>query len=348
MIANNFTAKKDGMQRFHYTGDFILENGEVLKGLDIAFHTYGQLNEAKDNVIWICHALTANSDVQAWWPGVVGEGLVFDTSRYFVVCANILGSCYGTTGPTDINTQTAQPYFDRFPLITIRDMVKAHQLLQQHLGIKRIALLAGGSMGGYQALEWAGMEKELIDKLFLIATSAKETAWGIGIHTAQRMAIETDCTWKKPDIKAGSQGLKTARAIGMITYRSYQSFVQKQSEANDEVTDDFKASSYIKYQGDKLAARFTAYSYWYLTKAMDTHNLARGRGKLEETLQTIKAKTLVIGISSDLLCPLAEQKFLAEHIPHATFVSIDSLFGHDGFLVETPTISQAVSSWMKD
>jgi homoserine O-acetyltransferase/O-succinyltransferase len=134
----------------------------------------------------------------------------------------------------------------------------------------------------------------------------------------------------------------------MITYRSYESFVQKQSESSDEVTDGFQASSYIKYQGEKLANRFTAYSYWYLTKAMDTHNLARGRGKLEGVLQSLKAKTLVIGITSDLLCPLAEQKFLAEHIPHATFVSIDSLFGHDGFLVETPAISQAVSSWMKE
>lgn len=336
------------MQRFHYTGDFVLENGSSLHELNIAFQTYGQLNEAKDNVIWVCHALTANADVQAWWPGMVGEGLPFDTSRYFVVCANILGSCYGTTGPTDMNAQTGQPYFSSFPLITIRDMVKAHQLLKKHLGISRIALLAGGSMGGYQALEWAVMEEEAIDRLFLIATSAKETAWGIGIHTAQRMTIETDCTWKKQEATAGSQGLKTARAIGMITYRSYQSFVQTQSEASEEVMDDFKASSYVRYQGEKLAARFTAYSYWHLTKAMDTHNLARGRKPLEETLQTIRAKTLVMGITSDLLCPLAEQKFLAEHIPHATFVSIDSLFGHDGFLVETPAISKAISAWMND
>ena len=335
------------MQRYYYTDDFVLEKGGCLKGLTIAFHTYGQLNQTRDNVIWVCHALTANSDVQAWWPGMVGEGAIFDTSRYFVVCANILGSCYGTTGPIDKNEETGQPYYDHFPAITIRDMVKAHQLLKQHLGITRIALLAGGSMGGYQALEWAVMEKENVDRLFLIATSASETAWGVAIHTAQRMAIETDCTWKKPDVNASMQGLKTARAIGMITYRSYRSFVQKQSESNSEVTDHFKASSYIQYQGDKLAARFNAYSYWLLTKAMDTHNLARGRGKITETLQTITAKTLVIGISSDLLCPLTEQKFLAEHIPHATFVSLDSVFGHDGFLVETPAISKALSSWMR-
>jgi homoserine O-acetyltransferase len=343
----NLPQTKGGMQRFYYPDKFVLESGGELSGLTITYHTYGRLNEAADNVIWVCHALTANSDVQAWWPGMVGNGLLFDTSRYFVVCANILGSCYGTTGPADINPGSGQPYFDSFPALTIRDMVKAHQLLKTHLGISRIALLAGGSMGGYQALEWAVMESQIIDRLFLIATSARETAWGIAIHTAQRLAIETDCTWKKPTTDAGKQGLKTARAIGMITYRSYASFVAKQTDG-DDVTDDFKASSYILHQGNKLADRFTAYSYWYLTKALDTHNLARGRGRIQDVLQKISCKTLVMGISSDLLCPVAEQKLLADGIPHATFVSIDSLFGHDGFLVETPTISQTISSWMKD
>jgi homoserine O-acetyltransferase len=336
------------MQRFHFKEDLILENGDVLKEPVIAYHTYGQLNQSKDNVIWICHALTANSDAKAWWPGLVGDGLLFDTSRYFIVCANILGSCYGTTGPADMNPHTGKPYHHEFPFITIRDMVKAHRLLKDHLEIQKIALLAGGSMGGYQALEWALMEKESISRLFIIASSARETAWGIGIHTAQRMAIETDPTWKQPDANAGRQGLKTARAIGMITYRSYESFIQKQGEEDNERIDDFKASSYIHYQGEKLATRFTAYSYWYLTKAMDTHNLARGGKSMEKALASVTAKTLVIGITSDLLCPLPEQKFLAEHIPDATFVSIDSLFGHDGFLVETEAIAGAVYSWWKN
>ncbi|HYO21403.1 MAG TPA: homoserine O-acetyltransferase, partial [Flavisolibacter sp.] len=345
---NKFAAKKPDMQRYHFKNDFVLENGDVLKELVIAYHTYGHLNEAKDNVIWICHALTANSDAKAWWPGLVGEGLVFDTRRYFIVCANILGSCYGTTGPSERNPETGKPYYHDFPFVTIRDMVKAHQLLRSHLHINKIELLAGGSMGGYQALEWCRMEKEAISNLFLIATSARETAWGIGIHTAQRMAIETDPTWKQPDAAAGRQGLKAARAIGMITYRSYDSFVQKQADSDNNKTDDFKASSYILYQGEKLASRFTAYSYWYLTKALDSHNLARGCGSLEKALGSIAAETLVMGISSDLLCPLQEQKFLAEHIPHATFVSIDSLFGHDGFLVETKAITEAIFAWWKD
>lgn len=335
------------MQYYDAMDDFELENGTMLKGLTIAYHTYGSLNAARNNVIWICHALTANSDVQDWWPGMVGENKVFDTNQYLVVCANILGSCYGTTGTNTINNDTGSPYFDTFPLVTIRDMVNAHCLLRNHLRISSIHLLVGGSMGGYQALEWSVMEPDGIKNLFLLATSAKESPWGIAIHTAQRMAIETDSTWKTKSPDAGKEGLKTARAIGMLTYRSYEAYEKTQAETDDEKVDGFKASSYIIYQGNKLANRFTAYSYWYLTKAMDTHNIARKRGTIEETLQGVQTKTLVLGITSDLLCPLQEQKFLAEHIPHATFVSIPSAFGHDGFLVETEAIAKALTEWWK-
>lgn len=335
-----------GLQTFHVQEPFVLESGQVLPEIDIAFHTWGRLNHTADNVIWVCHALTANADAAEWWPNLIGSGLAFDTDKYFVVCANILGSCYGTTGPSSTNPVTGNPYFHTFPFITIRDIVGTHVLLRKHLGIRNIFLLAGGSMGGYQALEWAVMEPDLIKHLFIISTSAKESAWGIAIHTAQRLAIETDASWRKGQPTDGKNGLKVARAIGMLTYRSYESFVKTQTDTDNGKVDDFKASSYIKYQGEKLSNRFTAYSYWVLSKALDSHNLSRGRGELNEVLKSIQAKTLAIGITSDLLCPLQELTFLASHIPGATFVTIDSLYGHDGFLVETSSITHHLSQWL--
>jgi homoserine O-acetyltransferase len=236
---------------------------------------------------------------------------------------------------------------DQFPLITIRDMVRAHILLRQHLGIDTIDLLLGGSMGGYQALEWALMEPTVIQKMFLIATSASESAWGIAIHTAQRLAIEADSTWKDATPNAGAKGLKAARAIGILTYRNYTIFKEKQTDADPEKIDDLKASSYINYQGDKLVNRFNAYSYWLLTKAMDSHHLARGRGgDLMATLASIQTPTLIIGIQSDLLCPLQEQQWMANHMPNATLVAIDSNYGHDGFIIETTAITTHLKAWL--
>ncbi len=332
---------------YHHSLPFALEAGGTLPGISIAYHTWGKLNPEKDNVIWVCHALTANSNVADWWKGMVGPGLAFDTEHYFVICANIIGSAYGTTGPVDTNPETGKPYYHDFPLITIRDMVHAHELLRKYLGIRKIRLLAGGSMGGYQVLEWIVMQPEVIERQFLIATSARETPWGKAIHTAQRMAIEGDSSWKHGGAVAGTKGLATARAIGMITYRSYQSFMATQSEEDNGKLEDFKASSYIKYQGDKLTRRFNAYSYWVLSKALDTHNIARGRTEgIEAVLQSIKQPSLVMGISSDLLCPVEEQKLMAQHIPNARYYEFDSAFGHDGFLVETALISSQLKTWM--
>ncbi|HVY76835.1 MAG TPA: homoserine O-acetyltransferase [Puia sp.] len=335
------------MEELHIDHPFQLENGQSLPGIKIAYHTYGKLNEHADNVVWICHALTANSDARRWWPGMVGADHIIDEEKYFIVCANILGSCYGTSGPLSENPVDGGIYFSRFPRITIRDMVRAHILLREHLKIKRIALLMGGSMGGYQALEWCVMEPEVIQQLFLIATSAAETAWGIAVHTTQRLAIEADPTWRDDDADAGSAGLKAARAIGILTYRNYEIMKEKQSDPDLEKLDDFRASSYINYQGDKLVQRFNAYSYWLLTKAMDTHNISRGRGgDLKKTLKSIRHRTLVIGIDSDILCPVAEQKFLAEHIPASTLVTIDSIYGHDGFMVESQKIAEVLRRWL--
>ena len=335
------------MNYFNSHAPFKLESGEELSGITIAYHIYGQLNASAENVIWICHALTASSDAKAWWPGMIGDNAVFDTAKYCVICANMPGSCYGSTGPLSTDPSTAETYFKQFPLITIRDMVRAYQLLRVHLGIKSIKLMAGGSMGGYQALEWSVMEPALIQKLFLIACSPKESPWGIAIHTAQRMAIEADQSFGEPSAEAGKNGLKVARAFGMVNYRTYQSYELTQSETDNDKSDHFRASSYITYQGLKLVNRFNAYSYWYLTKAMDSHNISRNRNKsVEEVLSSINQKTLVMGISSDLLCPVSEQQHMAQYIINAGYIEIESVFGHDGFLIETETIAKHLSLWL--
>ncbi len=335
------------MKIYKYTNDFILENGYSFPEIEIAYTTYGKLNADKTNVVWVCHALTANSDAADWWNGVVGSNHVINPEKYFIVCANILGSCYGSTGPLSINPITQQPYYNNFPLITIRDMVKAHILLREYLHIDKIFLLMGGSMGGYQAMEWCAMENNVIENLFLLATSASESAWGIATHTAQRLSIEADGTWNSPSASAGAKGLKAARAIGMLTYRNYNIMVQQQTDGDNKKTDDFKASSYINYQGDKLANRFNAYSYWQLTKSMDSHNIARNRnGDTAAILQLFTQRTLIIGVSSDILCPLVEQHFLAQNIPNSSLIEIDSDYGHDGFMVESKIISQHLAEWL--
>ena len=203
------------MKVFEHKSRFDLESGAYLPELAITYSTYGKLNADKSNVVWVCHALTANSDAADWWNGIVGNNHVIDPDKYFIICANILGSCYGTTGPLSINPETNQPYYNNFPLITVRDMVHAHILLRKHLEIDKINLLMGGSMGGYQAMEWCVMEQEVIDNLFLLATSASESAWGIATHTAQRLSIEADNTWNTPSPSAGAKGLKAARAIAV-------------------------------------------------------------------------------------------------------------------------------------
>ena len=335
------------MEEFHRYQPFPLENGQVLPDIRIGYHTYGNLNVMGDNVVWICHALTANSDVIRWWPGMVGEHRYVDPEKHFIVCANIIGSCYGSSGPLSEDPATGKKYYSSFPAITIRDMVKAHILLRKYLGIKKIHLLMGGSMGGYQALEWALMEPTIIQDLFLIATSAAESPWGIAVHTAQRLSIEADSTWMDRQADAGSRGLRAARGIGILTYRNYAIMKEKQSDPEINKLDNYRASSYISYQGNKLSRRFNAYSYWLLTKAMDSHNIARNRGgDLKKTLASIPQRTLIVGITSDILCPLAEQEFLADNMPNSTLISIDSLYGHDGFMVETERIGDCLKRWM--
>ncbi len=327
------------MKTFSPDGLFGLEGGTHLHGLQVTYHTVGHLNTDGSNVVWVCHALTANSDVLDWWNGLFGIGNYYDPEKYFIVCANVIGSCYGTTGPLSINPITGKPYYQHFPLITIRDMVKAHQLLQQHLGIKKIHTLIGGSMGGFQAMEWAIENPDICEQLVLIATAAKHSPWGVAYNEAQRMAIEADITWGVPSAQAATKGLRAARAIALLSYRHYDAYGATQNAKDDEQIDGFPAAAYQRYQGEKLVKRFDAYSYYSLTKSMDSHNVGRNRKPIERSLGLIKARTIVIGIDSDQLFPPSEQAFLAKHIPDASLHIIDSSYGHDGFLVETKKLT---------
>ena len=323
-----------------------LESGKRIKNLKISYHTYGRLNERKDNVVWVCHALTANSDVFEWWPGLFGENDLFNPKDYFIVCANIIGSPYGSTNPLSTNPATGQPYYLSFPQFSIRDLVAAHRLLADHLGIEKIAVAIGGSLGGQQVLEWAIADPKRIENLVLVATNAVHSPWGVAFNESQRLAISTDRTFYANKPNGGAKGLKAARSIALLSYRGYDTYGATQLETSNEKQDDFKASSYQNYQGEKLVKRFNAYSYWFLSKAMDSHNVGRGRPSIPDALRKVKSKTLVIGIRTDLLFPVEEQKFLANHIAGASYVEIDSFYGHDGFLIETKLITAQIRDFL--
>jgi homoserine O-acetyltransferase len=332
---------------FQYGNQFRLENGQSLAGYHLAYTTYGVLNESKDNVVWIFHALTANSDPVDWWPGLIGEGKLFDPSAYFIVCVNMPGSCYGSIGPLDINPSTQKPWFHQFPLFTTRDMIRAYQPLKEFLGIKKIKLGIGGSMGGQQLLEWAIEEPQLFEYIVPIATNAIHSPWAIAFNASQRLAIEMDSTWLNDDAAAGINGMKVARGFALISYRHYTTYGKGQSETDDEVVDGFKSESYQRYQGEKLAKRFNAFSYYFLSKSMDSHNLGRGRGGIIPALQSIKADTLSIGIGTDILFPLVEQELIGAQVPKGTFVAIDSPYGHDGFLLEFDQLNPVIAAFAR-
>jgi homoserine O-acetyltransferase len=332
---------------FTYNKRFNLESGLSLPSLEIAYNTYGTLNEKKDNVIWVVHALTANSNVFEWWPGLFGETDLFNPKDHFIVCANNLGSCYGTTGPLSINNDSKQPWFSYFPQITIRDMANTLDLLRLHLGIEKINTVIGGSLGGQIAQEWALKTPSVFEHLILVATNAKHSPWGIAFNESQRLAIKADRTYFSNSEEGGQKGLSAARSIALLSYRNYHTYNETQQDGSDNKSSDFAASSYQRYQGEKLVKRFNAYAYVRLSEAMDSHNVARNRRSHEEALKTIKAKTLVISVSSDVLFPVSEQEFLAKLIPSATYSSIDSFYGHDGFLIETKKLTEVISSFYK-
>lgn len=333
---------------YKHKNPFRLESGKKIKSLEIAYHTYGTLNAKKDNVIWVCHALTANSDVFDWWKGLFGDNCLFNPKEHFIVCANILGSHYGTTSPLSINKATGLPYYLSFPEFTVRDISALHQILADHLGLPEIGLLIGGSLGGQQAMEWAILEPERIKKLVLIATNAQHSPWGIAFNESQRLAITADRTFYSNTPEGGKKGLKAARSIALLSYRAYGTYGTTQLEVGNDKKSDFKASSYQSYQGEKLVKRFNAYSYWYLSRTMDSHNVGRGRNSIPEALKQIKAKTLVVGITNDVLFPPDEQKLLAKHIPGARFTELNSFYGHDGFLIETEILTKEIGTFIND
>jgi len=318
---------------FNYHEPFELESGEYIDGLQIAYHTYGKLNSEITNVVWVFHALTANSDVMTWWPGLFGEDDFFNPKDNFIVCANVLGSPYGSTSPENLN----------FPEFTVRDVVKAQLLLADNLEIDNIKVVIGGSFGGSQALEFTYSFQGNIENMILVGSAALESAWGIAIHEAQRLALQADNTFGEVD--GGSAGLKAARAIGMLTYRTSDAFIASQTDEDGRVN-DFKAASYIRYQAEKLERRFNALAYYYLSKCMDSHNIGRGRGGIRNTLASIETRTLVIGIDSDQLLPTHLQKFMVANLHNASYKEINSAFGHDGFLIETEKLSGLIRKFI--
>ena len=324
---------------------FPLESGEVLPDLTITYHTSGTLSSAKDNVVWVCHALTANSDVEEWWSVMVGEGKFYDTRRYFVVCANIIGSCYGTTGPLSVDPRTGIPYYLDFPHVTVRDLAAAHQKLKEHLQITKIHTLIGGSIGAFQALEWAIEQPEVCEHLIFIASNAAVTPWATALNESQRMAIRADRTFFENRVDGGLEGLKAARTIALLSYRSYEGYNKTQQDDDKNALEAANAASYQRYQGEKLAKRFDAYSYYTLTRIIDSHNVGRGRGGIEAALARITAKTLVVGIDTDILFPIDEQRKVKALIPSSRFAAITSSFGHDGFLLEWEQLSSVIGSF---
>ena len=332
---------------FHYPVEFQLESGGKLPGFQLKYTTLGQLNTTRDNVVWVCHALTGSSDFTDWWPGLFAEAGPFDPRNNFIICANALGGCYGSTGPLSINPHTRQPYYQDFPFITNRDIVAAFDLLRENLGIAQVHTLIGGSLGGQQVLEWAIQQPGVFQQVIPIACNAVHSPWAVAFNEAQRMAIEADATWKLKEPRAGVEGMKAARAMGMISFRTYEIYGSTQAEKENQTVDQFRASSYQRYQGQKLANRFNAFSYWVLTKAMDSQNVGRNRTSVQQALEGIKARTLVVGVKSDLLFPFQEQEFLVNHIPNAQLAAIDSPYGHDGFLAELESLKNIVRAFSR-
>ena len=333
---------------YHHSEAITLESGAVLPAVDITYDTFGTLNAAKDNVIWVCHALTANSDVADWWPHTVEEGRFLDPTRYFIVCANFLGSHYGTTSPLSVNPATGEKYYYDFPQITVRDMVKCHQLLAKHLGIERVKLLIGSSIGGFQCMEWAIAEPQFMESVALIATTTCTEPWAAAFNESQRMAIRTDRTWGERRDDAGIDGMAVARSIALISYRGGAAYNATQQDENPaEASFTRRAHSYQQYQGEKLRRRFNAMSYYRLSEAVDSHNIARGRGSIAEALKKIEARALVVAISSDILFPPEAHTPMREHIRDVEYHLIESEFGHDGFLVEHEKLNTIIQNFIR-
>lgn len=324
-------------------GPFGFEAGGSVSGLQVAYHTSPREYSAEEKVLWICHGLTANSDAEDWWPQMVGPGKVFDTEKYYVICTNILCSPYGSTCPLSENPETGAPYMLQFPQCTVRDVARSALAVADALGIRKIDLLVGASIGGFQALEMTLLRPELIGRTVLLATASRVPPYMTAYNEAQRMALDADATFREAQSQEGGRaGLEAARAIALISYRSFEGYHRTQADEDPDTLFAARACSYQRYQGRKLSARFDAYCYWYLTYCLDSHNAGRGRGGVETALGSIGLPVTVIAIGSDCLFPPSEMKKVAAAIPGAEYFEIQSAFGHDGFLLESAQLTEII------
>ena len=352
--------------------EFVLDNGKTLWPITVAYETYGHLNEAKDNVILIEHALTASSHAAGkhapddkypgWWDVMIGPEKAFDTNNYFVICSNILGSCYGTTGPSTINPRTGKPYGSSFPLIGIRDIVRVQHQLLKHLGVKRIRGITGGSMGGMQAIEWALLYPDMVDSLLLIASAAKSTPQSIAIHKVGIQAIMDDPDWKGGNYYGKDlpeKGLSIARMLGHITYLSDGWLWEKFGRKHDDpvkiklsLDSKFEIEKYLEYQGSKFVKRFDANSYVYIMRSIDLYDAGEGCRGLEESFNRIRCKKVfVASYTSDWLYPSYQSKelvdaFKANNI-RVTYNELDSPYGHDSFLIDYEKLTSLIKKFLK-
>jgi homoserine O-acetyltransferase/O-succinyltransferase len=332
---------------FEIPGPFQLELGGVLPSVRVAYRSWGRLDRDGANAVVICHALTGSADADLWWTRMFGPGRAFDPEKDFVLCSNILGSCYGTTGPTSAAPGDGGPWLGTFPAVTIRDMVRVQQALAAGLGVRRVRMVIGGSLGGMQVLEWALLAPDLVDSLVFVASTARHSAWCIGLSEAQRQAIWADPRWKDGRYDPADPpdaGLSVARMMAMLTYRSQPSFEERFGR-RPQAEDLFAVESYLRYQGRQLVDRFDPATYVTLTRAMDTHDVSRGRGDFDDVLRGVRQPTLVVSIDSDVLYWPWEQREVASLVPNARLALLDSPHGHDAFLIDVDRLSDMVADF---
>lgn len=325
----------------------ILEGGQRLERVQVAWRSWGALAPTRDNVVVVCHALTGSADIDGWWSGLLGPGRAFDPDRDYVVCANVLGGCYGSTGPTSVNPATGRPWGPDFPEVTVRDMVAAQVAWARQQGWRGISAVAGGSLGGMLALEWALMAPDLVRALVPIATGAASAPWSIGFSEAQRQAIAADDAWQggryDPD-RPPVRGLAAARMLAMCTYRSPRNFERRFGR---QTRDDglFQVASYLRHQGERLVERFDPLSYVRIGQALDSHDVARCRGTARDVLGAVAAPALVVSIPSDALIPEEEQRALVQALPAARLGVLHSPDGHDAFLIEQAGLDRMIRAF---
>lgn len=355
-----------GAQLLHIKEPFRFEFGGELPELHVAYETLGTLSEAKDNAIFICPAFSAHSHVRShegdptpgWWERMVGPGLAFDTNKFFIICASLIGSCYGTTGPTCIDPRTGQPYGATFPVFTTRDMIRVHQMVVDHFGIETLYAVVGGSLGGMQVLEWAIQQPQKIQRCVTISATDHTRPYSAAIRHIGRRAIMLDPEYK--DGNYGDQwpvrGLRLARELGTLFYRSRGEFNARfnwkplRNPSLHDIT--FDVQSYLNHQGNKIINRFDPNSYLFLSLALDLHDVTRGFPSSEEAYEQIQAEVLVMGVKEDHLIPVDEQKLLYLVLSDAGVTShwreVSSPIGHDAFLVEFDLLTPIFRNFLLD